>query len=91
MPKKLFLMFVWPFLFRRIADKVASLLQARRDRRLYGDAPLVEPDCPPCPPVKTSSLNSTQAAIFTVAGVLLGGVLSAVTYFVARRSTPQPN
>lgn len=91
MPKKLFFMFVWPFLFRRIADKAAGILQVRRDRRLYGDVLPVEPECPPCPPAETGPLNSTQAALFTFAGVLLGGVLSAVTYFIMRRYTPQPN
>lgn len=91
MTKKLFFMFIWPFLFRRIADRAAVFLQARRDLRLHGDELPAEPECPPCPPVEASPLNRTQATLFTFAGVLLGGVLSAVTYLVMRRYAPQAN
>ena len=91
MAKKLFFMFVWPFLFRRIADKAAGILQDRRDHRLHDDDPSAEAECPPCPPVETSPLNRTQAAMYTLAGVLLGGALSGITYFIVRRYSPQPN
>ena len=92
MPQKLFFAFIWPYLYKLVAKKAANFLQERRDRRLHGDPLPTHSECPPCPPCpqldEQSAAASAPKVWYTLAGVLLGSVFSAVVFFILRQMQP---
>ena len=94
MPKKLFLMVVWPYIYRWIARHVAGFLQTRRDRRMYGEPEevpdSVSPHRPPCPKVEEKQSDTAPKIWYTLAGVVLGSALSAAAFFAKERFQTSP-
>ena len=92
MSQKLFLAFVWPYLYKLAAKKAANFLQERRDRRLHGDPLPTGSECPPCPPCpqidEKYPAASASKVWYTLAGMLLGGAFSAVAFFIMRQMQP---
>lgn len=74
-PALTILRFARPYLMRYVARHIAEYLQNRRERRLAklrGEEEAPMPDaCPPC----DTGLPGRVAALFTISGVLLGGML----------------
>ena len=85
-------MFVWPYIYRWIARHIAGFLQTRRDRRMYGELEevpdSVSPYCPPCPEVEEKTSDTAPKVWYTLAGVALGGALSAAAFLVKQRFQP---
>lgn len=78
---------LFPHLQRILAGKVAEYLHQRREKRLHGEEETVDcPPCPPCPQEETADeITSPFPVWYMLSGLLLGGAISSVFYFITRR------